>query len=49
MFGENFLSVNPLIQPVKFYVDENQIKESKQLLKDLDLNILGMSRNQYDL
>lgn len=48
VFGENFLSINPLIQPVKFFVNEKQIEEAKGLLKNIDLNIWGVSRSQYD-
>lgn len=48
VFGENFLSVDPLIQPARFYVNGNQIKEAKELLKDFDLHIWGTSRNEYN-
>jgi hypothetical protein len=47
VFGENFLSVDPLIQPAKFFVNENQIDEVKELLKDIKLSIWGFSNNQY--
>ncbi|MHB8337520.1 MAG: putative signal transducing protein [Ignavibacteriaceae bacterium] len=47
IFGENFLSVRPLLEPSKLFVSENQIDEAKELLKDFDLHILGLSNNQY--
>ena len=34
VFGEPFLIVNPLTEPVRFYVNEVQIEESKGILKD---------------
>ena len=34
VFGENFLSVDPLIQPARFFVNQNQIDEAKEVLKD---------------
>jgi len=48
VFGENFLSVDPLIQPARFYVNESQEEEAKELLKDFKLHIWGTSKNQYD-
>jgi hypothetical protein len=48
IFGENFLSVDPLIQPAKFYIHEDQIEEAKKLLKDIDLNIFGLSKSQSE-
>ncbi|MCX6170829.1 MAG: hypothetical protein NTX65_15925 [Ignavibacteriales bacterium] len=43
VFGENFLSVDPLIQPAKFYVDGSQLEEAKELLKDFKFHIYGAS------
>jgi hypothetical protein len=48
VFGENFLSVDPLIQPAKIYIHEDQIERAKQLLKDIDLNIFGLSKSQSE-
>jgi hypothetical protein len=48
VFGENFLSVDPLIQPARFYVNEEQAEEAKELLKDFELRIWGTSKNQYE-
>ena len=39
--GENFLTVEPLIQPARFYVNINQLEIAKELLKDFELNIWG--------
>jgi uncharacterized protein YbaR (Trm112 family) len=47
IFGENFLSVRPLVQPAKFFVNVKQLEEAKELLKDYDFNIWGYSTNQY--
>jgi transcription elongation factor Elf1 len=48
VFGENFLSVDPLIQPARFFVNETQIEKAKELLKDIDLHIWGASSNQIE-
>ena len=44
--GENFLSVDPLIQPAKFYVNVNQLDDAKELLKEFKLHIWGTSKEQ---
>lgn len=41
--GENFLNVDPLIQPARFFVVEDQKEAVKELLKDSTLNITGIS------
>lgn len=41
--GENFLSVDPLIQPVRFFVNEEQIDTAKELLQESELSISGIS------
>ena len=41
--GENFLTVEPLIQPARFYVNSNQLEIAKELLKDFKLNPWGAS------
>ena len=48
VFGENFLGADPLIQPARFFVNENQFEEAKEVLKDFKLNIWGTSKNQYE-
>ena len=46
--GENFLSVDPLIQPAKFFVKDNQVEDAKELLKDFNLHIWGTSKDQEE-
>lgn len=47
--GQNFLSVEPLAVPVKFFVLSNQVEEAKELLKDFKLHIFGASdRNDME-
>lgn len=46
--GENFLSVDPLIQPAKFFVNENQVEDAKELLKEFKLHIWGTSKDQEE-
>lgn len=46
VFGENFLGAGLLIQPARFFVNENQLEEAKEVLKDFKLNIWGTSKNQ---
>jgi hypothetical protein len=49
VFGENFLSVEPLVQPAKFYVNGIQLEEAKEVLKDFNLHIFGTSdRNKLE-
>jgi len=43
MSGENFLTVEPLIQPARFFVNVNDIKMAGELLKDYNLNPWGAS------
>ena len=45
-YGENFLAVRPLLEPVKFFVNENQLEDAKEQLKDFDLHIWGFSTNK---
>ncbi|HEX9657740.1 MAG TPA: hypothetical protein VGB89_12605 [Bacteroidota bacterium] len=46
VLGENFLSVEPLIQPARFYVSQKQFEEVKELLKGYRFSNLGVSNNQ---
>ena len=48
VFGENFLGADPLIQPARFFVNENQLEEAKEVLKDFKLNIWGTSKNNFE-
>lgn len=40
--GENFNAVDPLIQPVTFFVRENMRKTAMELLDGLDIQFLGL-------
>ncbi len=44
VFGENFLSTDPLIQPARIFVLSSQVEEVRELLKDFEPNIFGISR-----
>ncbi|MBL1215689.1 MAG: hypothetical protein HND52_20145 [Ignavibacteriae bacterium] len=43
ILGENFLGVRPLLEPARILVNDNQIDETKELLKNIELDILGVS------
>jgi hypothetical protein len=46
VLGENFLSVRPLLEPARIFVNVNQLNETHKLLKDFKLNIFGLSIRQ---
>ena len=46
IFGENFLSVDPLIQPARFFIANDQIEDAKELLKDFTFKTFGTSLEQ---
>ena len=46
MVGENFLSMRPAIEPVRFFVNETQKNSAVELLKNLDFHIWAFSTNQ---
>jgi hypothetical protein len=46
LVGDNMLSVRPLLDPVRFFVNESQAKDASDLLKNFDLHIFGFSLNQ---
>ena len=46
--GENFLSVDPLIQPARFFINEDQVEETKELLKEFKLHVWGTSKEQEE-
>lgn len=46
--GENFLSVDPLIQPARIMIREDQLEEAREIIKDFELHIFGVSSNQND-
>jgi hypothetical protein len=43
--GENFLSVEPLVQPAVFYIHQDGLDTAKELLKDFELHFFGISAN----
>jgi len=47
VFGEN-LSSMAMVQPTRFFVNESQLEEAKEVLKDIKLNIWSYSKNQYE-
>ena len=48
ILGENFLGVRPLLEPARILVNDNQLVEVKELLKNIELNILGVSTKHDD-
>ena len=48
ILGENFLSMYPFVNAAKVLVNDIQVGEVKELLKDFELNIFGASTNQYE-
>lgn len=48
VFGENFLSTEPLLQPARFFVSEDQLEDAHEVLKGFDLKIFGASKNDYE-
>lgn len=47
-FGENTLSAEPFLFPVRFFVNADQLELAKELLKNFDLRIFGPSSNNYE-
>ena len=43
IYGENFLSVDPLIQGARIHVLEEHVERAKELLKDIDIHLFGTS------
>lgn len=48
VFGENFLIIDPLIQPARVFVERDQVEEAKRILKDVDIHIFGVSYRNND-
>jgi len=46
ILGENFLSVQPLLEPARIFVNDNQINKVQELFKDFDFKIYGVSTKQ---
>jgi len=41
--GENFMHVRPLVEPARLMVDKLQAGTARELLKDLNLSIMGIN------
>ena len=48
IFGENFLVISPLLQPARAFVLQEQFEEAKNILKDVDIHIFGVSMHNED-
>jgi len=46
--GENFLSVDPLIQPARFYIHQTDVEAAKEILQDFELHVWGTSKDQEE-
>ena len=46
--GQNFARIDPLIQPARFYVRKDQLKDAITRLKDVKFNIFGVSARNED-
>lgn len=46
IYGENFLSVDPLIQGARIHVLEEHVERAKELLKDIDIHLFGTSTSE---
>jgi Putative prokaryotic signal transducing protein len=44
--GEDFLAMYPLIQPVRFFILDDQVEEAKEILKQFDTSAFGVSRRK---
>lgn len=47
--GEDFLATYPLLQPAKFFVRDDQVAETRELLKQFDVNAFGVSWKNRNL
>lgn len=43
--GENFSGLGPFLEPAVFYVNENDTQLAKDILKDFELHLFGLSAN----
>jgi hypothetical protein len=46
--GENFLGADPLIAPARVFVASDQVDQAKELLKDFDVHLFGVSYKKED-
>jgi hypothetical protein len=44
--GENFLSVDPLIQPARLFVMKSEVESVKEILKNFKFHAYGVSKNK---
>lgn len=47
LLGENFLAMEPLLQPARIFILKTQIDEVKEILKDFKPHIFGVSSKNY--
>ncbi len=40
--------IDPLIQPARVFVREDQFEEAQRILKDVDIHIFGVSMRKED-
>jgi hypothetical protein len=45
VFGENFFNIDPLIQPARIFVLSTRLEEARELLKNFDQHIFGLSNS----
>lgn len=43
LHGENFMQIRPLVEPARLMVDSEKVETVKELLKDLNLSIMGIN------
>ncbi len=46
--GQNFAQIDPLIQPARFFIRNDQLKDAIERLKNVDFNIFGVSARNED-
>ncbi|MBI5740487.1 MAG: DUF2007 domain-containing protein [Nitrospirae bacterium] len=46
--GENFMHVRPLVEPARLMVDKEEAQDARELLRDLNLSIMGINLGQDD-
>jgi hypothetical protein len=46
--GENFMHVRPLVEPARLMIDKEEAEDAKELLKDLNLSIMGINIRRED-
>ena len=46
--GQNFAQIDPLIQPARFFIRNDQLKDAIERLKNVDFNVFGVSARNED-